>query len=266
EKLAAANPNSQGYEMSVLAAKHWLRFALEDNARTDEAIAISRDVVGNLHRMLQADPKNVQVRRNLGVAQDMLGKNLLLAGDVAGALENAHASVAVLEQVVAETGSDEAKANAAAAHWRLGRACAANGDHSAAIKNYREALALREPAIAANAANSRARDDVASISVDLGSALASIADFGGAEEAFRKALPLAEEISAAAPSSARLRAHLATAHGEAGRVFLARGDRDQAREHLAKSHALWSALRENGTLIPADTTKADDAARELAAL
>ena len=266
EKLAAANPNSQAYEMSLLAAKHWLRFALEDNARTDEAIAISREVVTDLQKMLQSDPKNSQVRRNLGVALDMLGKNLLLAGDVAGALQNSREAVAVLEQVVSEAGSDENRANLAVARWRLGRAMAANSDHAGAIEHYREALVLREPAIATNAANSRARDDVASIHVDLAKASAAINDIEAAEQSFRRALLLAEEISAAAPSSARLRCHLALAHAEAGRLYAALNDRGPAQEHWAKSHAIWSELRESGRLVPAEAPRADEVARELTAL
>ncbi len=263
EKLAATNPNSQSFEMSVLVAKHWLRLALEDHGKTDEAIAISRQVVDDLQRLSQGDPKNIQVRRNLAVARDALGKQLLVTGDHGGALEAHREALASFEQLANENGLGEFKADIALSTWRTGRAHAVGSDQTAAIEYYRKALALREPVIASDSANSRARDDVASIYVDLGRALAATKDFAGAEEAFRKALPLAEMISAQAPTSARLRAHLAHAYAEAGRAALAAGDTDETRVRLGKSHEIWSELREKGIVLPADATKPEEVAREL---
>ena len=252
EKLAAANPNSQAYEMSVLVTKHWLRLALDDHGNTEEAIAISRQVINDLEHVLQGDPKNIQLRRNLAVAHDALGKELLKLGDATGALEQHGQALAALEQLNRENGLKEFIADVALAAWRSGRAHAVNGDHSVAIENYQKALELREPAIAGGSANSRARDDVASIYVDLGKARAATKDFAAAEEAFGKALPLAEMISANAPTSARLRAHLADAFAEAGRAAVQAGKAEEARARLKQSHRLWSELREKQAVIPVD--------------
>lgn len=278
ERAVAQNPDSQSWAMEWLAAKHWLRFGLEDNAQLDEAIALSREVLARLEAIAVADPKNTNVRRNIAITHNMLGKNLLRTGDIAGALASHQTALATLEpRNPGQARSSTRDVDVAIAHWGLGNANSAAGNHAAALQHLREALALREAAIAAEPSNMRARDDVASIYADLGNTLGAMNDFAGAMEAFAKCLPLAEAVAAEAPTNARLRARLALRHAEAGRLQMqiARAAaapeeraaaRERARESLARSTAIWQELREGGKLLPAYATRADEAARDLIAL
>ncbi|HVF72781.1 MAG TPA: protein kinase [Chthoniobacterales bacterium] len=273
QKLAASSPNSQTYEVGVVAARHWLRFALEDNGQVPEAVEQSRDLIKNLEALLQGDPKNTLFRRNLGISHNMLGKDLLVLGDVSGALESHRQALAIAEQLVAESNSEELKADLAMALWRMGRAQSAARDTEAALTNYRKALALREPILGANAANARARDDVASIYADLGNALVAQNDWAGARQALEKSVALAEDVSKQAPTNARFRARLALRYSELGRLHLQiaqsnppdpKAEWERAREYLGKSAAIWDDLRQKKILMPADATKPEEVARDIA--
>ena len=274
EKLVPATLNNQTLESSLLAGKHWLRFALEDNGQITEAVQQSRDLVRDVQRLLETDPKNNLFRRNLAVSYNMLGKDLLLLGDIASALESHKNALALVEQLAAESASEERRADVALTLWHLGRAQTAARDFDLALANYRKALDLREPVLASNASNTRARDDVASIYADLGNALAATGDFAGATEALRKAVSLAEEVSKQAPTNARLRARLALRYSELGRVHLqfaeansseAKAEWQRAHDYLTKSSAVWEELRQKKILMPADASKPGEVARDLGA-
>jgi tetratricopeptide (TPR) repeat protein len=272
EKIVAARPNSQALEVSLLAARHWLRFALEDDGQLAAAVQQSRDIIKDLQRLLQGDPKNTLFRRNLGISLNMLGKDLLLMGDINGALESHQAGLAIAEQLAAESPSEEMKADVALSLWRLGRSQAAARNYEPALTNFRKALAAREPALA-NAQNARARDDVASIYADLGSGLAATGDFSGAREALTKAVLLAEEVSKQAPTNARYRARLATRYSDLGRIYLKsaqahtsdpKAEWQRARDYLARSAVVWDELRQKNILMPVDAARPDEVTRNIA--
>jgi tetratricopeptide (TPR) repeat protein len=273
EKLAAATPNNQSHEISLLAARHWLRFALEDNGQLPEAVEHSRQIIRDLQRLLQGDPKNMQLRRNLGVSYNVLGRDLLLLGDVAGALENHRNALALAEPLSVESPSEEMKADLAVTQWRLGRAQFAARDFESALANYRKALTLREPATA-NILNARAQDEVASMHADVGNVLAARNDFAGAAEALEKALAKAEEVSKRAPTNARFQARVALRYSELGRLHRsiaeagsanAKAEWQRARDFFARSVAAWQELQHRNILMPADAAKPDEVVRELAA-
>ena len=273
EALAAANPDSQSIEQELLAARHWLRFALEDNNQLAEAIEQSHRLKDGLQKLVAADSKNALFRRNLSVTCNILGRQFLLAGNLAAALENHQLALTIDEEVIAANPeSAERKADLAVSLWRMGEAQTAQGQYESALQNLRKALALREPVIAANPTNSRARDDVASIHAAIGKALAATGDFSGAIAAYEKAIPLAEEVSKQAPTNAKYRARLAQRYAELGRLpreFAAaqpgasKEHLQRARHHLARSAAVWQELREKKILLPADAHKPDEVAREL---
>ena len=273
---AATDPNNQNWAIELLTAKHWLRFALEDNNQRAEAAALGREIVKALETIIAADPKNANFRRNLAVSYDALGKTLLSLDDTAGAMASHQTALATIEAMAAGSASPELQAVMAVSFWRLGRAQAATGDHSSALERYRQALALREPVVAADPQNARARDDVAAMWADMGNSLAAANDFAGAVAAFAQSLPMNQELSDAAPTNARLRARLALRYSEAGRLHMrmaeARSDAPndlqaewkRAHEYLSRSSAIWQELRGTNRLMPADAAKPDDVERDLA--
>jgi tetratricopeptide (TPR) repeat protein/tRNA A-37 threonylcarbamoyl transferase component Bud32 len=264
EGLAAANPDSQMYAMELLAARHLLRSALDDNAQIPEAIHLSRQLVADLERMLTADPKNAQFRRNLGVTYNMLGRDLLLVGDTAGALESHRKALAISEEMMAADTSAHVKADAALSLQRLGEAQASKRNYPSALENFRKALALREPMLVAAPANMQARDDVSSLHANIGNVLSATGDTAGARDAFTKAVSLAEENSKQAPTNARFRVRLALRYAEIGHLHRALAEWKVARDYLAQSLAIWEELRNKGALFPAYASKPDEVAREIA--
>ena len=277
ERSVAAHPNSQTWALELLALKHFLRFALEDNGQYEEAISVARELLERLAIVAAADPKNRMARRNAAVTHNMLGKDLLLVGDIAGALASHRAALDVIEQLAAGAAvAGDLKSDKAVAFWGLGNAEAAADNYDAALQHYGEALKLREPVITAEPANARARDDVARIYADMGKTLAAAGRTADAMNAFARALPLAEELSANAPSNARLRARLALRYAEAGRLHLqiararatepseARADWQGARDYLSRSDAIWEQLRRDGRLIPAHAAEPQKVKSDLA--
>jgi len=268
-----AKPDDQDSITSLMKAKVVLRWALADNNRIEEAIALSREMIADLEKMIVADPRNNMFRRNLGVVHNALGKDLLKAGKIAEAQEHHRAAVRIVEEAfAAESTSEDTKSDVAFTWQGHGQAQMANGEYQAAVEILRRALALREPSLVADPSNARVKEDVSSIYADLGTSLASLGDFAAAKEAARKAIPAAEQLSTQDPTHARRKARLAEALFNAGTVFRkaaqaeanAAEDLRQAQEYLARALALWQELRDRNALAPANSSKPDEVARELA--
>ena len=135
---------------------------------------------------------------------DPLGRDLLLAGNAAEAVEHHHRqALAMSEEALAvDPNSEENNSDLAYTSRHLGRAQATMGEHAAALANLRRALAVRQASMAADPANARARQDVAGIYHDIANPLAQSGDASAAIEAFAQAIPPAEELARQSPSHA----------------------------------------------------------------
>lgn len=93
--------------------------------------------------------------------------------------------------------------------------------------------------------------------------------------AFDKALRLAEELSAQDPANARRKTRLAIAYSDFGKLYVnlartAQTDAEQqsqdwrlAREHFARSMALWDELRAQNTVTPLNVPKVQEVEQAL---
>lgn len=272
-QLRAAEPNNQSYLDLLLEARNVLRYGLVDNKQVQEAIDISRSVLSELESEIARDPKNISLRRNLAVTHNSLGRDLLLAGDAAGAIEHHQRALSICRNGLAGTGEEELKQNIAFTLQRLGEAQLAHGDHVAALDNLRQALAVREPTVAADPSNARAREDVAVILTDIGKGLAAAGDYPGAIETLTRAISIAETLSKESPTHARRQLRVALQYFELGQVQARAAEAGagaehelQAQEALTRSVELFRDLKNRGALAPINESDLSESERALAAL
>ncbi len=272
-RLKAAEPNNQNYLDQILEAKNVLRYGLVDNNQVREAIKLSQSVITELESEIARDPKNVNFHRNLAVALNSLGRDMVLAGDAAGAIEHHRRALHICQTELAETGEEEVKQNTAFTLQRLGEAQLAQGDHVAALDNLRQALAVREPTVAADPSNARAREDVAVILTGIGKALAAAGDYAGAVENLKRAISMAEALSKESPTHARRQLRVALQYFDLGQIHARAAEagataehRVRARDALTRSVDLLRALKNRGALAPINESDLEKAEQALAAL
>ncbi len=277
EEMATATPDDQDAHFTLLVAKADFRYALLDYNRVAEAIDISKSILADLHKMLAADPNNDSFRRSLVVTHNNIGRDLLKTGDAAGAAENQRQALAIVEALIAkDPKSEQNNSDLAATVRALGQAQLAGGEHDAALVNFQKALALREARFAADPANARLKEDIAGLNAELGTVLARKGDFAASKAAFGKAIPVTEELSSENPIHATRKVRVAEVHLDAGKACLlsarfrqANGGEDerrQAREHFARSLALWQELVARDALAPQYAGKFKETEEALAAL
>lgn len=273
EELAAAHLDDQNYEWQLLSARNLLRTSLEDNEQLSEAVDQARRTVKSLEKMVEKDPGNNILRRNLFANYNALGKNLLATGNASGALENHRQALTLGDQMLAADSNNENKSNVSSTLRQLAQAQVANKEYRLALQNYRRALALSDAVLATDPSSARAKEDYSSVQAEQAIALAATGNFEGAIGAFNKALPLAEEV---AKTNSKSRARLAQRYFEIGRIHMQfaqlrgdyvrnrKGEWQQARDSMKRSLTIWQAIRDKNALTQADVTKMDQTARELA--
>ncbi|MBS1794704.1 MAG: protein kinase [Acidobacteria bacterium] len=263
--LAAADPNNAENRFHVLFNQATLRYALADEGRIDESIELSRQTIGALTAMAREDPNDTHVTRSLGVAYNGLSRGLLQKNDPVGATQNARLALNLVEKLVAaDAGSGESRDDLIFTLELLAEAQLAGRAYEPAAGNYRRALELAEKQLAAGTANARGREYLSIGLAGLGNALAAEGNFGPALDNLRKSVSIAEELAAGSPVSAPLRSRLAMRYYELGKVCddFARTNigqsatrREEARNWLQKSYALWDEMRKNGTLSKVDADR-----------
>jgi tetratricopeptide (TPR) repeat protein len=272
-QLKAAQPNNQSYLDLILEAKNVLRYGLVDNNQVGEAIKTSQSVISDLESEIARDPKNISFHRNLAVAHNSLGRDMVLAGDAAGAIEHHRRALSICQTKLAETGEEEVKQNTAFTLQRLGEAQLAHGDHVAALENLRRALAVREPTVTADPSNVRAKEDLAVILTDTGKALAAAGNYAGGVKDLMRAISMAEALSKESPTHARRQLRVALQYFDLGQIDAHAAEADatpepqiRARDALRRSVDLLRALKNRGALAPINESDLIKAEQALAAL
>ncbi len=142
------------------------------------------------------------------------------------------------------------------AHLNIGDVLRAEGDLTAALAEYRAALALRERLAVANPTVGQRQRELQIVLDKIGDILLAQQDQKGAVEVYTRSLGLAEQLAAADPS-ANNRRDVSVSNNKLGDVMLANGDRAGAlaryqaalaiREQLARETPALAAQRDLST-------------------
>ena len=182
-----------------------------------EAITALRKGVATLESLADDDPDNSRARREVGWGYKQLGDALMAAGDDAGALASYQKSVSIKEKfAAADPRNAQASFDLATGHVDFAEALSATGDAPQAIEQARQGILILTALSSADPTNVIYSRNLAIDEEKLGDAFAH----AGADKN--------------APRAQRTRAWSA------------------ARESYEKAGAIFSELRDHGTLPPAD--------------
>ena len=274
EAAVALEPDNADYRLELLSALNSLRYALVDTKQFDQAIRTMQRVLTELESMTAKDPKNAYLQRSLGVSYVAMGKTLLLTGDGAGAFESCKKALLLHESLVAiDPASSEHQFDLAITLQRLAEAQLLLRDHHKALAFYRRALHMREAMRAADPESLMVLDDLSITYAGIGNLYAAMGDLQGALEYLNRSLPIAEELCRLSPENVKWRERMAKRYFECGSIQaqIAKATQSAGRSHwlearngLQQSLMIFQDLRGKGLLSGEDSSKPEEAAREVA--
>ncbi len=147
---------------------------------------------------------------------------------------------------------------------QLGDALMAAGDYAGALASLQKSLSIKEKFAAADPQNAQASFDLATGHVDFAEALSATGDAAQAVEQARQGILILTALSSADPTNVIYSRNLAIDEEKLGDAFAHAGaDKNSprtqrirawsdARESYEKAGAIFSELRDHGTLPPAD--------------
>lgn len=206
------------------------------------ALSSYRKALAIRERLTAADPKGIQIRRDLASSYDTVGDMLWTTGELVGALDNYRKSLAIHE-VVAKTQPDaESRHDLAMSFERIGDTLAKKGDLNAALENHRNALAIRETLSAGEPNNLKMRREVAVSYGKVGDVLTMMGNSTVALENYRKALSIREALAAQDPNNARAKRELSLSYIDVADILWGTGDSAGVLENYRKALAIREAL------------------------
>ena len=184
------------------------RIGLARKAEGDLPAAATRfrEVLAIAEQLAHDDPG---VRRDAAVssAHDLLGDVLEAQGDLAGALAEHRAALALDERNV-HPGVMEQR-SAAIAHVKIGQLLESRGELDASVAEVRKGIAIMSKVVAAEPAAAEHARDLATFHETLGRMLALRGDVSGAHAEFREALSIVRPFAEREPENIRLQGDVA---------------------------------------------------------
>ncbi|HXX41399.1 MAG TPA: protein kinase, partial [Chthoniobacterales bacterium] len=189
-------------------------------AKNPEAVGNIKRGIEMLEGLSQEDPNNERARREVGYAYYQLGNTLLQKGDFSAALDARRKAFAIRQEIAAEDPKNvQAQFDLAVAYGDLAEALSATGDNESALERARQSLSMMQ----------------------------ALAKNDPSNAVYQRNVGLCYE------RLAEIRARLANddKHSVAQRV----SDWTEARNWYRRGAELFSALRDQGTLMPIDSDR-----------
>jgi eukaryotic-like serine/threonine-protein kinase len=218
------------------------RFANALSASGDRTKAIEnyRKAVVILAEMLAANPDDRDVKRNLGVANILLGDALGYSLELNDALA-AHRSALSLFEPLVTPDNAQSHRDVNIAYERIADISFKLGNDREALEIELKSLAKDEEALKADPTNANAQRDVHVDYYKIARAQAAMGDLKAALISEQKSIALIEAEIAANPSSSEARADLGTAYAGLGEILEKTGDLQQSLESYKKAAAIKGA-------------------------
>jgi serine/threonine protein kinase/tetratricopeptide (TPR) repeat protein len=246
--------------------------AMDDKPRSLE----SRQKSVALYEMLLArDPRNVSVRRDLAVSYGNIGVTFLNAGDTEKALARHEQALALYEALAKEDPNNlNAQKDLALGYRNMGRTLESR-NRERASSYYHQTLDILERLLAKDESNAFLRRHLAYTYLRMSMLLSDGDDLSGALEQARRAISICESLIATDPKNITARNTLAVSYAQLGKSYRLIASKaapeseqtknwHEAKNWYGKSLEIWQDMKSKGTLNPADASKADEIAAEIA--
>ena len=188
------------------------------------ALASYRKALALQEALVQRQPLNATLQRDLALTLLGIGDVQLTMIDLTAALANYRRSLSIAEKLAADAPGDRDRLRTvAAAHYRVGDALRQLGNSAEARESLRQAMAILE-GLTGDASDLESRRLLARGYKRLGNVHADLGDVQESVALLQRALSLNEALAAADSLNISLRNEVAMSHVDLGRAYLG-GDR-----------------------------------------
>ncbi len=265
--LAGSQPKNAAVEDELARAYETLGDGLGRTANAEtEILASYKKSLAICEELLRED--NTRVKRKRPVAINLMKIGGAIDPHQPEAIASLQKGVATLESIAAaDPTNGRARREVGWGYKQLGTTQVAAEDFHGAVESLQKSLAIKEASAAADPQNAQASLDLASGHVDLAEALSGTGDQAQAVAHARHGITIVTALAAADPTNAMYSRNLAIYEERLGDAFARSGaDKNgpipqralawsEARESYQKAATIFSALRDHGTLPPADADK-----------
>jgi tetratricopeptide (TPR) repeat protein len=263
-ELAASEPKNAAIQDELARAYETLGDGLGRMANADaELLASYRKSLAIREELLRED--SLSAKRKRPVAINLMKIGGALDPHQPEAIADLRKGVATLASIAAaDPDNGRARREVGWGYKQLGTAQVAAEDFSGAVGSLGKSLAIRESAAAVDPQNAQASFDLASGHIDLAEALSATGDTPRAVAQARQGITILTALSAADPTNAVYSRNLAVYEEKLGDAFARSGADNNgptaqrsrawsdARDSYKKAEAIFTTLRDHGTLPPAD--------------
>jgi tetratricopeptide (TPR) repeat protein len=275
EKLATALPTEFSVQDELARAYETLGDGLARNADSDaERLGYYQKALPIRQKLLAQKAGDRKLRRSVALTFLKVGATSdPIKPDAVG---NIKRSIAMLEGLSKEDPNNErARREVGYAYYQLGNTLLQARDFTAALESRRKAFTIRQEIADEDPKNVQARFDLAVAHGDLAEALSATGNTSDALGHARQSLSLLQQMSAADPTNVVYERNLGLCYEKLGQVSERLGanekraivDRSKdwadARGWYRKGFDLFSALRNHGTLMPADAKEPKEFAAKI---
>lgn len=180
--------------------------------------------------LVEANPDNPNLQRQLSVSHQKLGDVALAEGDLVRAFSTYSAGLAIVRQlVVADPGNATWQSDLSVSHRKLGDVARDKGDVSNARSAYTAGLMIAERLAATEPGNAGRQRDLAVSHGSLGILEMEAGNLDAAHKEFKAILPIFKRLVASESGNTGWQRDLSVSHNKLGDIALAQGNLAGAR-------------------------------------
>ncbi|WP_295396794.1 tetratricopeptide repeat protein, partial [uncultured Thiodictyon sp.] len=236
--IAGIQPGKRLYN-SVLQAQRWLT----EHGFSPVAGRIAQGRLQIMRALVAQEPGRADLRREISVSLNHLGRLAQAAGDGASARRNFEESLDIRRALVAQDpGRADLRRDLAVSLSNLGNLTAAAGDGGGARCYFEESLGIRRALVAQEQGPADLRRDLSVALNNLGNLAAAAGDGAGAWRSLEESLEILRALVVHEPARADLRRDMSVLLNHLGNLAQAAGDGAGAWRSLEESLKILRAL------------------------
>ncbi len=175
------------------------------------ALASYRKALRIRESLAVSSPNDTNLQRQLAGSDFRIANALESTGDLQGALTALRKTLPITEKLATGTGDAELTDHFAGSHYFIAVLLSKTGDPVGALENYRQAAAIRQPALQSNPSNINLRAHLAADYTGMANCLRSLGDPEQAVAMQNQSIEILRELAHNEPNSVSLREYLGEA-------------------------------------------------------
>ncbi len=217
---------------------------MQGNSAAALADALQARAIGA--KLVLRQPGNDYYKRELSVADQIVGETRQAHGDLAGALRANEANLAIRQKLVAnDPGNTGWQSDLSGAYSQIGQIMQSQGNINGALQNFQLAYAILTHLTQMQPANAKWQAYLSTEDNDIGDALKAKNDLPGALHAYEASLAIRQHLTQAYPGDASFQEDLSGAEIRVGDVHRLEGDLNAALKAYLDSWNIQKQLTDS---------------------